>query len=353
MIGMRLEISHETRLTLLQRLQLSCRIEARIAIELKILQRKFNFWKELYRKALRGGSSRHYEKYGLNFVYARVRAKDVPDEVRAKCGWAFSVCVMEGFDILFDTAKQRRSRGEWLLFVIEDMCPDMPERFLEYAAVHEFGEQMTLGDHNLASKLEFVIANKEGDLESYMAWLEERAPGKFSDVFSYQVHLEYPSDADLMELVKRVCDTDDAKNVVRMMKAFKWPPLLLEKLLEYQGANEEIASVIGYAWEGVEAQIASGQTLKEIIEKSEATVRRRFSEIANLRRYMNLPFQERQWLDSRSAAEEKFIAVLHARSSSDPNYFPDVVASGIQDGLPKTGPLAVRLETAIAVLWPP
>jgi len=349
-MGISICLRQTQRLSQLQILRQACRIEIGQTLTIKLLLKRFDCWKALYKKAIEGGKIKRYQKYGLDFEYALVAAKDVPDEIRANYGWAFSVCTLKGFDALFAGNRAVRARGEWLLFVIEDMYPDLPARFLEYGAVHERGEQITLGDHNLASKLEFAIANKEGDLEEYIAWFEQNTPAKFADVFNFQMHLEYPDDEEFVLLVKNFCATEEAQKIVRMVKGFRWPPHILEVLLDYKDRNDTVTEMIRRAWDHVDYYITRDDlSLVQLLEKARSYMRAELEGLRSdyLRRSLSMRTQDVTWRERRNFADAAFALVLQNRQRNDVSYFSDVIAAKIADGLPKTGIMSVSFSEAL------
>ena len=308
----------------------------------------------LYRKVLERRMVKRYDKHGMAFEYALVRAEDVPDELKADGNWAFSHCLYSALEALFAGRRHAMARGSWLLFVICDLYAGMPERYLEYAAVHERGEQVTLGDHNLASKLEFAIAREEGKLIGYMGWLEENCPAKFADVFSYQAHLDLPAADEFQEVLELSTATEEATRVRQMITAFEWPSRLLQKLTSYQKRGEAVAEIVTRALHAAEVLAGEGGTpLKELIERIRGEVARRLRAIVEreLTRYISYPRLDALWREQRIAVDTKFAETLMRRQLRDPAaYQAEVFAAGIRDALPPDGVLALNFREALAAL---
>ena len=153
--------SLEMRQHLEQTLSQALVVKQSLKLQLALYQEREDAATKLYGKAMRKGMVRQYQGHGMTFEFALVSKKDVPEWIWKQCGYAFSHCLMKCWDIMVGGEMYARAKGSWLLFVIHDMHANMPEEVIQYAAIHEFGEMITLGDHNLASKLEFAIAAQE------------------------------------------------------------------------------------------------------------------------------------------------------------------------------------------------
>ncbi len=349
--GMSLRVSQALRLrqdmemTLSQSLSVTQKL--RIALEL-YLKREDELTR-LYRKALKRRMVKLYDKHGMKFEYALVNAQDVPADLKAYGNWAFSHCLFKPLEALLFGTRYAVSRGSWLLFVIYDMYPGMPEGYLEYAAVHERGEQVTLGDHNLASKLEFTIAREEGKLTEYMGWLEERCPAKFADVFSYQTHLDLPAADEFQEVLELSASTEEATKVRQMIEAFEWPYRLLQKLTFYKKRNEEVVEITTQALRVAEILASEGgMPLKELIERIRAEVVRSLRAVIErkLTRYISYPRLDGLWRELRIGVDQKFVEML-SRRKLRPDYIQELTESGISGDLPRDGVLSLQFSEAL------
>lgn len=308
---------------------------------------------ELYRNALKRGMVKLYDKHGMKFEYALVRANDVPANLTVDGNWAFSHCLFKGFEALFFGKQYAMARGSWLLFVIYDMYPGMPEHYIEYAAVHERGEQVTLGDHNLASKLEFAIAKKENNLVKYMAWIEEQCPAKFADVFSYQTHLELPAADEFQEVLETFSSSEEATKIQQMIEEFEWPYRLLQKLTLYKKRNEEVVEIATQALRVAEILAGeSGLPLKELVGRIRVEVAKqlRFIVERELKRYISFPRLDALWRELRIGVDRKFVEMLNARQRSNPNYLQELIEAGISDSLPRDEILSLSFAEALQAL---
>lgn len=308
--------------------------------------------RKLYRKALKRGMVKLYAKHGMKFEYALISAKDVPPGYEAY-GWAFSHCLYNKFEALMLGSQYAMARGSWLLFVVYDAYPSMPHYCLEYSAVHERGEQVTLGNHNLASKLEFAIAKKEHKLSEYVAWIEEHDPAKFADIFSYQTHLEFPEEEGFQEILETFSSSEEAKKIRRMIEEFEWPHRILQRLSLYRRRNEEVIEIMTQAMRTAEfladdsfapLDFIIGQICSEVAKQLRSIVRR------GLKRYVNLSRIDSLWHELRSGVDKKFVEMLHRRQALNPDYLQEFLDSGIDGALPRSGMLSHSFVEVLAAL---
>ncbi|MBI4708990.1 MAG: hypothetical protein HY764_02160 [Candidatus Portnoybacteria bacterium] len=336
----RLEIELTQSLSLMQQQKL----------ELKLYVTRENELTRLYRKALGRRMVRLYDKHGMKFEYALVRVKDVPADLRADGNWAFSHCLFNGFEALLFGSRYAMARGSWLLFVIYDMYLDAPKHYIEYAAVHERGEQVTLGDHNLASKLEFAIAKKKNDLVKYMAWIEKNCPAKLADIFSYQTHLALPASDEFQELLELLSSSEETTMVRQMIEEFEWPFRLLQKLAFYKKRNEEVIEIITQALRDAEILASQrGAPLKELVGliRNVIAMQLRFIAERKLESYINFPHINALWRELRIQVDREFSKMLSARKEINPNYFQEIIEANIVDSLHRNGVLSFSFPEAL------
>lgn len=354
-LGLSLRVSQSLELRQVMELALtqSLFITQQLKLALTLYIKREGELTRLYRNALKRGMVKLYDKHGMKFEYALVRAKDVPADLKVYGNWAFSHCLFKGFEALFFGNQYAMARGSWLLFVIYDMYPAMPERYIEYAAVHERGEQVTLGDHNLASKLEFAIAKKENNLVEYMAWLEEQCHAKFADVFSYQTHLELPAADEFQEILEAFSSSEEATKVRQMIEEFEWPYRLLQKLTLYKKRNEEVVEITTQALHVAEILAGEGGLpLKELVGRVRDEVAKQLHFIVEreLKRYISFPRLDTLWRELRIGVDKKFVEMLNARQRTNPNYLQELIDAGISDSLPRDGVLSISFTEALQAL---
>lgn len=193
-------------------------------LELKLYLAFEDRFTALYREAGERGDLRQFNRHGLAFEYARVRRHEVPDVAETYgCGFAFCK-----FGVLRQTAT-------WHLFVIDDFFAplEFPETYIEYVAVHEHGEEVTMGMHELAIRLEFAIAKKERKLLPYLRWLDQHYVTRFTDVFSQHMHVILPDSEALQCVMEHQHQREYAANVREYIEKFEWPYRVLQKLSKY------------------------------------------------------------------------------------------------------------------------
>lgn len=236
MIGFNLSLSP----VLTQRQEMEMRLEQSLPhkqvqkLELTLYMEREEEFKKLFRQALERDDICQYEKHGLHFQYARVQKQEVPFAAQG-LGCGFAHCLYDQWDVLFYGHKVALARGSWLLFVVTDYFHphDFPAAYAEYVAVHEHGEEVTLGEHDLATRLEFSIAKKERKLTRYLTWLEEQAVEKFTDVFSKQTCLVLPDKEEFLQYLEMKSRQEYAARISDLIQGMEWPAVALRKLNKY------------------------------------------------------------------------------------------------------------------------
>lgn len=329
----------------------SLKIVQKLCLALELYIKREHQLTALYRKALEEGRIKLYEKHGLKFEYALVSEKEVPKEILTSCGHAFSHCLFNGFEALIFGKRYAISRGSWLLFVVYDIYyPQMPDSFIEYAAVHERAEQATLGDHNVASKLEFAVAAKEGRLKRYIYWLEENCPVKLADVFNYQVHLDLPDDEEFRRDLEdsRSCKINAA--ILRMIENFQWPYFALRKLNSYKRINERIMEIISQVLSAMDYFVRDGASpLGEIIPEVRKRVRAALRRIIDdrLEKFANPASIEPAWRTLLIKIGDQFARRLSSFKQANPNYLGEFLKAGVEEGFPRDGVLSLSFSEAL------
>ena len=238
----------ELRPQLTQKLEQAIKCKLAMKLALRLYLKREDEFKKLYLWAGEHGKLRNYNKHGMNFEYALVPYHKVPAGIVEDYGCAFSHCLYNGFEALFFGRRFALARGQWMMFVVEDAYGGLPYDAIQYAAAHERGEMCTLGDHSLATRLEFGVAAKERKLKWYLGWIEQTCPRKFADVFARQAHLQMPEDEELEasfdEAVQVFLASDEAKHVRQMIEDFEWPLPVLQRLNRYRQTNEKTLQLL-------------------------------------------------------------------------------------------------------------
>lgn len=358
MIPVRLEMRATTELSHRQRLeaqlQAALRLEHSQRLELKLYEQWGEVVAELYMKAMAADRICRYKRHGFDFEYALLSLSDITRELHQieAAGFAFCFCLNETI-----TAKVKRRtvtlpRGMWLLCVVHDGVPGWPKRFYEYAAVHERGEQVTMGQHALASKLEFAIAAREGKLGAYMEWLEENHPRKFSDVLNHTDHLRLPDDPEFLDVVEESVSTEEARRVARMIEEFDWPLATLRRLNLCKKRQEQAQDIM-YDTLRV-AELVCGQRglpLPDLVKKVRQEVRLGLRKIldSDLSRDIHAPHFDQLWREGRIRVDRIFDETRNARIPH-PDYLAELAAAEIGGSLPNDGVLSHSFKDALRAL---
>jgi len=167
-----------------QRLKLEAKLEQKLEQQL-IQKMSLNLYLQqedivegLIRWAEENNSWKVFNRKGFKFVYADVpyeQAKPIADTT----GFGFAHCHFNPFDALILGCKFARAKGDWTLFVVGDK---IPKEFQDYVAIHERGEELSLGDHYFASQLEWALATHDKKSKKYITFVDNEAPGKFVDL---------------------------------------------------------------------------------------------------------------------------------------------------------------------------
>lgn len=350
MLGLSMQISHvlSLRESLETSLEQSLLTIQEPKLSLLLYKKREEKLTRLYRQALRNGRVKKYQKHGIDFEYALLNKKDVPLEIEVY-GWAFSHCLYNAFDAFLFSRAYALSRGSWLLFVVYDALPHIPQENIEYGAVHERGEQVTLGDHNLASKLEFSIAKKEKRLTKYMSWIEKNYPQKFADVFSYQTHLQLPASDVFQSILELSISSQEALSTKKLIESFHWPYKVLQRLSLYKKKNEEALRVIRKAFRLAEALVDGSTPLVTIIENIKMIMEEELKsvEARKLSQYISYPKIQEVWNNLRLNLDNLFLEKLYTRQRRDKeNYIKEILEAGISDSLPRKGVLSFSFQEA-------
>ena len=112
------------------------------------------------------------DKDGFQYTFANV-PYGLAKPLARRLGPGFAHCLYDPFE--------GRVKGEWTLFVVGDMYPEMPAN-VPFISIHERGEEISLGDHYFASQLEFAQVAKEAEEVGYGKFINTHHPSKFVDL---------------------------------------------------------------------------------------------------------------------------------------------------------------------------
>ena len=137
---------------------------------------------------------------GNTLEYALVPVQGNED-IYNHTGSAFSFCKMSALLTDLLGSAEARYKGEWLYFVFNSV----PERFREFAAVHEFGERAGRS-HKEATIMEYERARSKGKLEDYLTWIvaehQDKLIGDAIHIFAKEGMERLP--IEVLEATKKV-----------------------------------------------------------------------------------------------------------------------------------------------------
>lgn len=133
--------------------------------------------------------------------------------------------------------------GVPLKFVVVDYLPNLQEEYRDKIAVHEYGESLMLG-HQGASILEWGVAEKEGIIARYLAWIYDNFPSKLADL-DHCSSLFDIMPTEVYQSAKELADHNPERIIVLdLMKQFSFPPEAKKLTEGYRGITDELANNI-------------------------------------------------------------------------------------------------------------
>lgn len=278
----------------------------RLTLELYLEQE--DVARRLWDGAASSGNIRTYQKHGLDFDYAVVNTRDVPADIVRQCGHAFAHCLYDPFEALLFGKKYAMKRGQWMKFVVRGVHEPLPPEYTEYAAVHEYGEEVTAGEHDKASVLEWSVAKMERNLRRYLRWIEQNAPTKLMDLYAYSLYRDMMPE-EMLEIAETYAAGDERIQRVRELIESLGMPREAERIVErYAAKGEEIdelmsefhgkASGIDFHLTGL-GNVERRFLMKYIMQHAVAEIVRR-----RLDRYMYYPVVEARRNDVLRFLEE-------------------------------------------------
>lgn len=347
-----------------QRVEMAMKIGQRMVLELSLYSRREEVFKQLYAQSLERGDVRVYRGHGLNFEYARLKREELPQSLIDERSCGFAHCLYNVWDTMVFGRKIALAKGTWLLFTVPDFFSPLlfPDCYVEYVAVHEHGEEVTLGEHHLATKLEFAISQRDRKIAPYVQWLENHYPEKFSDVFSNQTRVILPDSQEFQQMLELKAKEEYAVNVRRMVEGFEWPFKILQKLslYEHKGREAEALALRMCVVVGDIAKSLSGDLpIPDAMAKLSAAMRMYLLKVKDQRRFICWPRINPSYRDARGRLADGFAIYRQKRSDAlneqfgpqGANVFVEEIGQ-LQGGgnLPTTGIFSPRLEEAITAL---
>ncbi len=347
------------RLSVGQRNELEVTQTPSLKLQLSVYQEREDKLKTLWREAGAAGKVvSHDDPYGFRFDYALVKKKDVPPDIISSCGGAFAHCLFDPVEAAFAGRRAAMKRGEWLLFVVEDMHPGLPDDLKSDWARHEYVEAATAGDHNAATRVEMAVPKIEGRLGKAVDYIEAHSPEKWLDVCRYQ-RFPYgvPDDPRWGETVSVLSGSPEGRRVQALVESFEWPKEVLKRLEAYERGSQEAEGMLSDAENGALRQARYAPDAGMLDAKIRAisglmlaglgkAVKRR------LDRYMAPSYFAQLWADARSGLVTEFgkTRSRYADIVGHDAYLREVAASGYGGDLAKSEAFRTEFKETLAKL---
>lgn len=185
----------------------------------------------------------NFNQGGFKFRYALVpysKASFIAD----RYGPGFAHCQYEPFEALIFGRQVALAKGDWTLFVVKDM---IPASLRDPVALHERGEEISLGDHFFASQLEFAFAKKRRFLKPYTQFIDENYPSKFIDLTQKVLFPILPEElADYLQTEGRR-NPEELAQAETLIKNYPLSSEILKKMECYEAVTEKICKLFGSA----------------------------------------------------------------------------------------------------------
>jgi len=246
--GMGMRMSFEMRMEprLEQRMQLEPRLEQLLEMQMKqeITLKQYLAQESLIEGFIRwteeNNSWASFNKDGFQFRYATLPYK-IAKPICDIAGNGFAHCLYDAFEALICGRKTALAKGEWVLFVVRDMIPKEMEGFV---ALHERGEEISLGDHYFASQLEFAYAQKRRKIRKYISFVDKEAPNKFVDLTQRVLFPVLPQELVeyLQEQGKR--NKTELEIAEKLIEKYPLPTSVLSLVAKYEEETEKICNLI-------------------------------------------------------------------------------------------------------------
>lgn len=217
-----------------QKLELEQRIEQRVeqrqvmTIGLQQYLEQEDFFKGLIEWTNENNRWKEFKKWGFNFKYGSVpyeKVKHIADEY----GFGFAHCFYESF-FTFD-------KGDWSLFIVDDI---ISKEYEDIIALHERGEELSLGDHFFASKLEFAGVKRINKVRNYVKLIDNKYPTKFVDLAE---KVFFPILPDDLRNYLEQRDKQHNKEIdiaEEMIEKYPLPESVMKLVVKYDDINEKV-----------------------------------------------------------------------------------------------------------------
>jgi len=243
-----------------QKIELQEKLEARLeqkqnqqqtlSITLGQYLEQENIIKGFIRYANEHNCWKEFDKDGFKFTYIAL-PYNVAGGVADEWGPGFYHCMYDPFFQLVT--------GSFIKFVIPEM---IPLDFVDFVAIHERGEELSLGNHYFASQLEFAYVNKKHKVTPYVKFIDDKYPFKFVDLTEKITFPILPRELiDILEMHKNE-DIKELNTAERMINNNPIPTSVLKKMDYYEQATEEADEILHEALGLTQAELYD-RTVKE------------------------------------------------------------------------------------------
>ncbi|GEM_PF-3672672 len=229
-LGMSLSQKLDPRLELDQKLEEKLAQKAKTVIALKQHLEIEHWVKGLIRWVDEHKRWQDFDKWGFKFQYGLIPSKMTPYKMAG-----FAHCFYDHFEALFG----RISRGDWTIFVAEDLAPT---EFREDVALHERGEEISLGNHYFASQLEFAGVKRGRKTGKYIKWIDTTYPTKFVDL-TENVCSILPQELR-EELEQKGRENKETYLAQDMIDKYPLPTKVLELVVKYDDVNKNVEEMV-------------------------------------------------------------------------------------------------------------
>jgi len=222
-----------------------------------------DFIKSLIKYVDKNNSWSQFNQDGFDFTYGVV-PYELAKPIAKEYGYAFSHCMYKGWDALLFGKKYALAQGDWVKFVVEEK---IPKDLVKYYAIHERGEELSLGNHYFASQLEFTYCNKNKDVRNYVDHIEETYPSKFVDLEEKILFPIIPE--ELLEIIANKEQSQQKKVELELAKKIieqkPMPREVIRKMNVYSALTERVCGLIEKC--GTKLQVGIGQMMYENRDK--------------------------------------------------------------------------------------
>ncbi len=183
-----------------------------------------------------------FNKDGFKFTYAKI-PYELAKPIAKEYGYAFSHCMYDGWEAMLLGKKYALAQGDWIKFLVADKLLGLEA---DYFAIHEYGEELSLGNHYFASKLEFGYAEKNKHSKEYTQFIDAKFPSKFVDL---QENVLFPIlPEELIEIITAKEQSSQKQKELKLaeeiIEKYPVPNIVITKIKQYSFETDRICRLI-------------------------------------------------------------------------------------------------------------